>query len=83
MYNLITGLKGIFSWPGQVTRFSEVGSMSSLSSQLVKHWIHDKGSHLTLVNVAEELSVLIQDVDTVVVDVCCQDPTLAVCCDTV
>ena len=36
---------------------------------------------MTVVNVAEELSVLIQYVDTVVVKVCCQDPTLAVCCD--
>lgn len=35
----------------------------------------------TVVNVAEEVPVLIQDVDTLVVTVCCHDPTLAVCCD--
>uniref|UniRef100_K1QAU7 Uncharacterized protein n=1 Tax=Magallana gigas TaxID=29159 RepID=K1QAU7_MAGGI len=35
-----------------------------------------------IVNKAEELTVLIQDVDTVIAKVCCQDPALAVCADT-
>lgn len=34
--------------------------------------------HITGNNVAEELSVLINDLDTTAIKVCCQDPTFAV-----
>lgn len=36
---------------------------------------------MTVVNETEVLSVQVQDVESAIVTVCCQDATLAVCCD--
>ena len=36
---------------------------------------------VTVVNVAEKVTVLVQDMDALVVTICCQDPTLTVCSD--